>query len=435
VHPKRIVLGIMAMLALAGSGSAAPAPATPASQSLGLLAREIFLYAGPLGPFRAGIWTTTSTACWACNQGGPATAAATVYMLAAQPNQAALQAAEATIDTAIATRQQPSGAFVGPAGDGQSPDVATMFFGVEEGNAYLELAPALDAARKARWQASLAAAANFLIRNGNLTWYTNGNINLGNDELMYLAWLATGNPAFKTAFEQGLAFTLAPPQTTWPGRGLIVAKAPTRADGSDGSGYLSETGVGGTGFDPEYTELQLDIAARMYLLSGDPRLERLANLFVNALLPRIDSSYMLDTSGGTRHPTPGRKVPLITSAFAVLGLDGGRADLVPRILPQLSELQATYAESWNDYGDVYRRAIGNDVSVIALATDVARALGWGTNGALAGPSVTAPGAAPPPGPVAKPPPAAAKPRTAHRRPRRCVARRRGHRRPASRCRK
>ncbi len=371
---------LVAVLVTASSGVCSAAASAEASsvaaQSLSLLSSEVSAYAGPLGPYRDGIWHSPNTICWACNQGGPATAAATAYMLTGRVRPELLREAEDTIDTAIATRQRADGAFAGPRGDTQSPDIATMCFGVEEGNTYLTLLPVLDAARRTRWQASLAAAASFLIHNGNVTWYTNGNINLGNVELLYLAWRATGDAAFHTAFERAWSFTLSPPQSRWPGRGLVVVRAPERADGSDGAGYLSETGAGGTGFDPEYTSLQLDVASRLYLLSGDPRVLRLANLLVNMLLPRVDSAWRLDTSGGARHTEPGREVSLITSAFAVLGLHGGRADLIPFVLAQLKAIGAAYSQPWNAYGEVFRRALGNDISVIALASNLARPVGW-----------------------------------------------------------
>jgi hypothetical protein len=339
-----------------------------ARTALNLLKTEVDAYAGRLGPYANGIWETQDTACWACDQGGPATAAAIVYTLTGRARAPLRRAAEGTIDTAISTRQRADGAFSGPAGDSESPDVATMVFGIEEANTYLELSPLLSAAQRDRWRTSVAAAADYLIANGNVTWYTNGNINLGDAEFFYLAWLVTGRHLFRGAYEQALGFALHPPQGRWPGRGLVVVEPPQRADGSDGVGYLTETGVGGTGFDPEYTELQLDVASRLYLVSRDPRVLRLANMLVNMLLPRIDPAFMLDASGGTRHPEPDREVPLITSAFAVLGLYGGRADLLGLILPQLRELAATYAQPANDYGNVYRRALGNDVAVIALAT-------------------------------------------------------------------
>ncbi len=353
--------------AFLGAGAASANTLSPAGQSVSFLTAQVGAYAGPLGPYGNGIWHSTNTVCWACNNGGPATAAATAYMLTGESRPSLLQAAEGTIDTAIATRQNPDGSFSPPAGDSQPDGIATIFFSLEMGNTYKELSSVLDPARRGRWQRSLAAVATYLIRNGNVTWYTNGNINLGIVELFYLAWNATGNEAFHTAYEQAWTFTLSPPQSRWPGCGLVVVNAPNHADGSDGAGYLAEIGAGGTGFDAEYTELQLDVASRLYLLSGDPRALRLANLLVNVLLPRVDSSWMLDTSGGTRHTELSRKVPFMTSAFTVLGLDGGRSDLVTRIAPELAAIEASYTQPWNAYSEVYRRALGNDIAVIALA--------------------------------------------------------------------
>lgn len=373
-----LAVGAMALGRPARALAVAPSPlaASTSHTALDLLGWELAAYAGPFGGFSNGVWNSPNTICWSCNQGGPASAAATLYMLGGRTQPLLLQEAEATIDTAIATRQQPNGSFLGPPGDTQTADVATMFFGVEEGNAYLTLLPVLDPARRARWAASIAAAAAFLVHNGNLTWYTNGNINLGNTELFYLAWRATGSPYYQALYEQAWNFTLYPPQSQWPGRGLVLVRTPTRSDWSDGAGYLTETGAGGTGFDAEYTSLQLDEAARLYLLSGDPRALRLANVLVNMLLPRVEPDFWLNTSGGTRHTEPDRQVPLLSSAFAVLALDGGRADLLPDVMPALNEALATITAPANAYGEVYRRGLGTDISVIALAATLTHPVGW-----------------------------------------------------------
>jgi hypothetical protein len=457
MHPPKLeidarclrALAIAALTALAtllGAGTA-NASLTTVPQSEDFLTYVVDAYAGPWGSYTGGVWNSQDTSCWTCNNGGPATAAATAYVLSGDSQPTLLGEAEGTIDTAIANWQRADGAFVGPTGSSPSPDIDTMFFGVEEGNTYLELLPVLDAARKARWQASLAAAADYLIHNGNLNWYTNGNINLGNAELFYLAWRATGDERFDTAYQQAWNFALYPPQSSWPGRGLVIVNQPTRADGSDGSGYLTETGPGGTGFDAEYTSMQLDIACRLYLLSGDPAALRLANLEINMLLPRIDSNFLLDTSGGTRHTQPNRKVSLITSAYAVLGLDGGRSDLAPLALAQLNAIASAYIQPWNYYGAVLRRGLGNDISVIALASNLAQPVGWAAPGAQVSgsppsPPATAPGpppattpgsppSGPPPPHASKPPRPPARGAPASHRHRRSHRRTRRHRRPRS----
>ena len=334
-----------------------------------MLNSTLAAYAGPLGPYQNGVWGGQNTTCWSCYNGGPASAAATLYALTGQSRPDLLQEAEQTIDTAISTRQGADGSFRPPpnTGDGQPPDVATMFFGVEFGTVYHELTGVLDPARRLRWQASLSAAANYLIHNGNVTWYTNGNINLGNVEFFYLVWQATGNAAYQQAYETSWNTALSPDQTRFPKMGLVLVKAPAHADGSDGSGYLTEKGVGGVGFDPEYTELQLDCVSRLYLLSRDARALRISNLLLNMLLPRVDSTWRLDTSGGTRVPDQGRKVGFMTSALAVLADYGGRGDLNAMVLPELREEEAYFAQSSQAYNPFMRRALGNDVAVIALA--------------------------------------------------------------------
>jgi hypothetical protein len=242
-----------------------------------------------------------------------------------------------------------------------------MFFGVEFGTAYEQLAANLDPAQRKRWQASLAAAADYLINKGVVTWYTNGNINLGETEFFYLVWQATKDDKYRQTYEASWSFTLSPPQARWPGAGLVIVKAPTRSDGADGSGYLAETGAGGTGFDAEYTELQLEVASRLYLLSRDPRALRLANLMLNMLLPRVDSAWRLDTSGGTRHTEAVRHVGFLSSALTVLSLYGGRSDLAPLVSAQFTAEEGFFPPGPGSDNAVMRRALGNDVAVIALA--------------------------------------------------------------------
>jgi hypothetical protein len=242
-----------------------------------------------------------------------------------------------------------------------------MFFGDDFGLVYHLLAAVLDPATKARWQTSLSRAAAFMASKGTLNWYTNGNINIGQTEFFWLAWQATGNPVYQQDEEKMWATTLLPNQTQWPGAGLVITKQPTAADGSDGAGYLAEIGAGGTGFDPEYTTLQLEVLSGFYLLSHDPRALRIANLEINQEMPRVNSSWMLDTSGGTRHTELNRSVNFMTPAFTVLALDGGRSDLAGDVVPELVSEQADYNQSWQAYNPVYRRALGTDLAISALA--------------------------------------------------------------------
>jgi hypothetical protein len=373
-----VVARLVALTALATC--AAPACASPAGdptavgQTVALLDAQVTAAAtkdsaGDPTYFESGEWRTSTTTCWSCSNGGLATAAATLWRATGMTRPDLLQRATETVDTAIATRQASDGSFSPPAdsADGQPPGIATMFFGVEMGTTLIALAPALDPGRQAAWASSLARAADYVINGGFSNWYANGNINLGYVELLYLAWRATGASRFQAAYEDAWSFVLSPPQDRFPGDGLRVVKEPSMPDGSDGSGYLAENGPGGVGFDAEYSALQLDVASRLYVLSGDPRALRLANLLVNMLLPRVGTDWLLDTSGGTRHTEANRKVPFLTSALAVLGWRAGRADLASRVNSHLAVTTTQYRFSWNQANDVFRRALGNDISVIILA--------------------------------------------------------------------
>jgi hypothetical protein len=369
-----IVAAACAVLVSTASAASATADPVAVRQTLALLDSQVTAAATKSSAddptyFDSGQWLTSTTTCWSCSNGGLATAAATLWRATAATRSDLLQKATETIDTAIATRQGPDGAFAPPPGsaDGQPPGIATMFFGVEMGTVLTEVAPALDPARQAAWTDSLARAADYVVNGGFSTWYANGNLNLGDVELLYLAWRATGAPRFQTAYESAWSFVLAPPQDKFPGDGLRIVKEPSNPDGSDGSGYLAENGPGGVGFDAEYSELQLDVASRLYLLSGDARALRLANLLVNMLLPRVGSDWLLDTSGGTRHTEPNRKVPFLTSALAVLGWRAGRGDLAGLVTSHLAATTMQYGFSWNQTNDVFRRALGNDISAIAMA--------------------------------------------------------------------
>jgi hypothetical protein len=242
-----------------------------------------------------------------------------------------------------------------------------MFFTLELGNAYLELSDSLGKARRDRWRGAITGAADYLVRNGNLTWYTNGNINLGNTAVFYLAWRVSGRASYLDAYNRSWTFTLSPPQQRWRGFGLHLIRTPRRADGADGAGYLAESGGLAPGFDPEYSMLQLDVASRLYVESGDPRALRVTNLLVNALLPRVDADWALDTSNGTRRPQIGRKVPFITPALVVLADLGGRTALIPRARSQFGRIDREFRGALTySHRNMYR-GLGNEAAVVLEA--------------------------------------------------------------------
>ena len=334
------------------------------------MTQELSEYAGSqYGPFMNGAWTDPNdTTCWACDDGGPAAGAAAVYVLTGETNQTLYNEAVQSVNTAIAQQQESNGGFMGPPGDSESEGISTAFYGVEFGTVYDLLAPYLNPTTKAAWQSSLAAAANYLVSSGNSTWYANGNINLAYTEVFWLAWNATGASQFYTDYENSWSFTMDPPQKKFPGCGWVTAKAPTQPNDADGQGYFTETGSGGTGFDAYYSMLQLDSASGLYLLSGDQQALDVANMLMNMVMPLVNTStWMLNAGGGSRHPQSSYNVGFQTAGLAALGLQGGRGELAGYILPELQHEETWYPQPGQSNSPGFRRAFGNDISIIALA--------------------------------------------------------------------
>jgi len=128
---------------------AAPGAAASPSVDVGatqLLDQQLSAYATTAGPFSSGVWNSPNQVCWACNEGGPATAAATSWLVGGSGDAADLGWAEATVDHVIATEQLANGSYQADAGS--SPDITTMFWGVEMGTTYLELEPTLSASER-----------------------------------------------------------------------------------------------------------------------------------------------------------------------------------------------------------------------------------------------------------------------------------------------
>jgi hypothetical protein len=245
-----------------------------------------------------------------------------------------------TTNHAISEHQRADGAFEGS--KTQSEGVATAFYAVQLGLSYVELHNELDPETAARWASALTAAARFLVNSGQTTWYVNGNINLRQVEVLWLAWQVSNEPYFEKMYEAAWTFTMAPPTPRWAGFGLHLAVPPTRPDWSDGAGYLSESGGGEPGFDPEYTMLQLDTAAQMYVLSREMRWLRLENVLYNQLAPHVEvtapprSAWDLNGLGGSRRS---EVVPFTTPAPYVLATAGGRPELVGDLAPQFASIE------------------------------------------------------------------------------------------------
>jgi hypothetical protein len=305
--------------------------------------------------YRNGVWYEPGSDCFWCLDAA-ATAAAVLSRETTPPDPALLSVAEQTLNGEIDGYQQPDGSW-------DETGIVTGFVTVELGTSYLELQDLLDPGTKAKWAAAIRRAADFIVSSKNLTWYTNGNVNLRNAAVMWLAWKITGDAAYQADYENEWSFTLSPPQTRWPGFGLQLTRAPTKADGSDGAGYLAESGGGTPGFDPEYTMTQLDGATSMWVLSHDPRWLRLMNLFFNQLRPRLDGSFTLDATGGTRFSG---RIPFYSGGLAVLYDSGDRPDLAPLVAGDLVRLEAEYTNTGNYTSQNFYRGLSGWLSMIVL---------------------------------------------------------------------
>lgn len=297
---------------------------------------------GPSDPryFQGGVWVSGQDDCFRCNV-GPGLAAAALAGVSG--DQHAFTLAIQTFDHAIATHRQPDGSFGPPAPGEGGPSIQSMMFANELGTALVVLRSRLDAARIRTWTMALTGAADYLIHNRDLSFYANGNIALGNAVVMALAYRVSGQATYRAAYEQALSFALEPDQKRWAGYGLTYSTTPTRPDGANGAGYLGESAGGAPGFDPEYTVLQADVATRLFWVTRDPRALRLMNLFMNQLLPRIDTTaWTLDASRGSRHPEANRSVGFNSPVLAVLAWKGGRSDLAPLVSSQIATIVRSF---------------------------------------------------------------------------------------------
>jgi hypothetical protein len=310
--------------------------------------------------YRRGVWHYSGTPCWFCAT-GPGTLAATLWRVNGRRDKALLRKATATFDRAISEHKNPDGSF----GNRNLPE--TQFFGVELGTTYLLLGNHLGNERRASWKAAIEGGASYLIRSKNLTWEANGNINLGQAEYEWLAWAITGKARFRQAYELAWKYAIDPPQSRWPGYGLHLTHSPSvRMPG--GAGYLAENGGSGPGFDPEYSMLQLSVASRAFLLSGDPRFGRITDLLWNQLSPLIErSSWLIDARNGTRRS---HIDAVTTPGLVVLAQSGKRPDLAKFVDAQTtSGMYATYLSNARDnIGNAgYFRGYGNELGVALLA--------------------------------------------------------------------
>ena len=312
--------------------------------------------------YAGGVWRGPE-GCWPCAT-GPAGLGAALWSQGELDDPAAQRAVVGTFDHAIATRQKADGSF----GTG----IDTAFFTPVLGTALMVLGDRIPDSTRRRWQRSLVRGAGSLERNDELTWYVNGNINLTYALTLFLTWRATGDTHWKRLYENQLSFATAPPAARWRGRGLKLRRTPGSSDGSDGRGFLTETGPGGTGYDPEYTQLALDVLTRFYVLSGDRRVLRLDNLLTNQALTGVNGEWNLLTTG-TRHIERNRYVPFTTASLTVLGTLGGRDDLKRSLDSQLLRIVDLYRGAMTFTHPNMYRGVDTQLGTLLLASEMSKA--------------------------------------------------------------
>jgi hypothetical protein len=286
-------------------------------------------------------------------QGGPALMAAELWRWRQRHPQAMDDEAKArqpwlhqlavdTFEHLIRDNQAPDGEI-------KNPGSHAWFVMSDFANTYLLLKESLDRPTRTRWLGAMKKEVEWFKRNGDIPnpdltgwlattwkasdgWYINGNVNLYQAETLYSIYLATGEPQYKRLFELEWRHTLSPSQKRWKGFGLFYLKMPTRRDGSNGAGFVTEKGEGDPGFDIYYTTLQLSVLGRLYVKSHDLRVLRVMNLLVNAELPHFDAqTLILNGTYGSRHHDIGL---FCNVAPPVLAWLGGRTDF-PSAMPDL----------------------------------------------------------------------------------------------------
>jgi hypothetical protein len=269
--------------------------------------------------------------CWWCSV-APVLPAAVLARLQGRRSRW-LPIAEQTVQETLRRYQQPDGSLATSPADAQ---FGTFVTGQYLAGAYLELEPFLSARRRTRWRHAIDRAARWLVP--RLSYYVNGNVNLGESVFIDLAYRVTGDRALARAYRRSLHFTLAP-GPAHPGYGLTYLDRPRRADGSDGAAFLAEGLVGvAPGFDTNYTLVQNDHAAMLYAFSRAPEARRLLNLLTNTLVRRADpQTWLIQAVNDSRHPNTRSVVRYESPGLAMAALAAGRRDLRPRVMDHLTQ--------------------------------------------------------------------------------------------------
>lgn len=261
----------------------------------------------------------------------------------------------ATIEGALTLYTQSNGSF-GPLAPPGDNSIDTWEFGTVMAVVYLTYKDSMSLATRARWEAVMLASVEYLHAHGNVNYYTNGNIELGEYVFENLVYLITGDYNVGQVKERTWWAAHDPVAANadagWAGYGFVLPSGATADtypyDGHATTGYFTESGAGGTGLDYSYTQWQSSLLCLGYLFDPEPRVARLINLCLNTIWPRVNTStWAIDMSGGTRvgFGQTGVLRNFDTPALAVADLRLGRtglADYQSQYLDGASGLKSTY---------------------------------------------------------------------------------------------
>jgi len=228
------------------------------------------------------------------------------------------QIAQETVDLAIARHQLPDGDFDNGTHAAGSSGVSGGFWAEAEGLVALVLRPYIRRPLFADWVGSMERYADYLMRSGETKWYANGNVVLRTAvvllETYRLAELNGGRNAARLwrAYTFELRF-LTDPATRGKGERWSWLGYGERSNGNGGTWFVETADsrpnrpplcANGdrpcSGFDPNYTEAQLNDANLADALGVNRQfwLNVIRGEFTT-LKPRIDNG-MLNASDGSR---------------------------------------------------------------------------------------------------------------------------------------
>jgi hypothetical protein len=381
------------------SSAAKPAAYQTAANAITNVAAQAISFdadsSGPSGTrtFSNGQWSVTDfdTTCYAC-MSAPAVSDA----ILAEQDPSRLPTVIATFGNLIDNYQQPDGTFSATSAD---DGIGTAFVLEQLGVADIALQGDLPTATAQKWQASFLAGANYLINAGDLSYYANGNINLAYTLIMYMAWRISGQTQYLNYYNFEWQFVENPPSPRWSGYGLVITTPPPSGAAYDagGAGYLTEQGSGAPGFDPEYSELQLDTASMLFVLSHDERALDLMNLLADQELPLCSSTFILDAMNGSRHSL---YTPFMSSGPALL-TRYGRHDFASALPPQTAQIESSYIQSQTYMNEDYYMGLDRwlaplmlDNSNVTVVPPIGATVAYDSSSGASSGSASAPSSAP-----------------------------------------